>query len=517
MNLYRAIVTVGGFTMLSRIAGFARDILIAAMVGAGPVGDAFFVAFKIPNLFRRLFAEGAFSAAFVPLFSEALTSDGKPAARAFAGEALAALLVALGVLLAVFEIAMPWLMYALAPGFVSDPARFDLAVTLTRITFPYLIFISVVSLLGGVLNSLGKFAAAAATPVLLNLCLIGALLALAPVLPTPGHALAWGVAAAGVAQLAWVTVAVWRVGALPRLRRPRLAPRVRELGRRVLPAAVGSGVAQINIAVDIILASLLPAGSISYLFFADRLTQLPLGVVGAAAGTALLPLLSRHIAAGNEDAASQDSNRAIEVALLLALPAAAALMVAAEPIVRVLFERGAFDPFATRATALAVMAYAAGVPAYVLVKVLSPCFFARGDTRTPVKIAIWALLANIVLNIALMIPLKHAGLALATALSAWLNAGLLAWLLLRRGHLNADARLGRALPRMLLSAAGLGLALWLAAGWLAAPLSGSTGERIGALLALVLGGMVLYGALVQVTGAARLDELRALIHRGPRG
>ena len=514
MNLFRAIATVGAMTMLSRVLGFARDILIAAMVGPGLIGDAFFVAFKIPNLFRRLFAEGAFAAGFVPIFSELSGDQGRDAAREFAAQALAVLVAALVVLVALFEIAMPWLMMGLAPGFVGDAEKFDLVVTLTRITFPYLLFISVVSLLGGVLNSLGKFAAAAATPILLNLALIGSLIGLADILPTAGHALAWGVAGAGVLQLVWLWVATARAGTALGLRRPVLTAKVRELGRLMLPAVVGSGVAQINIAVDIIIASLLATGSISYLFFADRLTQLPLGVIGVAVGTALLPLLSRQLARGDHDGAANSMNRAVETALVLALPAAAALMIAAEPVVRVLFERGAFDAVATHATALAVIAYASGVPAYVMVKVLSPAFFARKDTKTPVRIAIVALVANIVLNLALMGPMGHVGLALATALAAWLNAGALAWVLARRGNWKVDDRLRRRMPRGLLATGGLGLGLWFAVQWLAEPLAGSGAERIPTLALVVVGGLVLYAVLAHVFGAIKFAEIWALARRG---
>ena len=514
MNLFRAIATVGAMTMISRVLGFARDILIAAMVGPGLIGDAFFVAFKIPNLFRRLFAEGAFAAGFVPIFSGLAGTHGAAAAREFAAQALTVLVVVLVVLVALFEIAMPWLMIGLAPGFVGEPEKFDLAVTLTRLTFPYLLFISVVSLLGGVLNSLGKFAAAAAAPILLNLALIGSLIGLADVLPSAGHALAWGVAGAGVLQLVWLWAATARAGMVLGLRRPRLTPKVRELGRLMLPAVVGSGVAQINIAVDIIIASLLATGSISYLFFADRLTQLPLGVIGVAVGTALLPLLSRQLAAGDQDSAGNSLNRAMETALVLALPAAAALMVAAEPVVRVLFERGAFDATSTHATALAVTAYAFGVPAYVMVKVLAPAFFARKDTKTPVRIAIVALVANIVLNLALMGPMAHVGLALATALAAWLNAGALAWVLVRRGHWSADPRLRTRLPRALIATAGLGLGVWVAIGLLAEPLAGSGVQRIGSLAVVVVSGLALYAVLAHLLGAIKLGEVRALARRG---
>ena len=293
MTLIRSIATVGSFTLASRVVGFVRDILIASFLGAGLVSDAFFVAFKVPNFFRRLFAEGAFNAAFVPMFSGLMTTDGREAARAFAGEALAVMVVVLFVFVTALQIAMPWAMYGLAPGFAANPEKFDLAVEFTRLTFPYLLFISLVSLMGGILNSAGRFAAAAATPILLNLTLIGALLLAVPYLPTTGHALAWGVAAAGIIQFVWLLAAMARAGLSIRLPRPRLTPRVKELLRLMLPGVIGAGVVQINLLVDVVIASLLPEGSISFLYFADRVNQLPVGVIGVAVGTALLPLLSR--------------------------------------------------------------------------------------------------------------------------------------------------------------------------------------------------------------------------------
>ncbi|MHA1568061.1 MAG: murein biosynthesis integral membrane protein MurJ, partial [Alphaproteobacteria bacterium] len=462
MGLLRSSAIVGGYTMVSRVLGFLRDILIAALLGAGPVADAFFVAFKFPNFFRRLFAEGAFSAAFVPAFSGHLAEGGTAAARIFAERTLAVLLVVLLALLVAAEIAMPWLMYGMAPGFARDPDKFQLAILFTRITFPYLLFISVVSLMGGVLNSLGRFAAAAATPILLNLVLIGALVLAAPRLPTAGHALAWGLAVAGVLQFLWLAGACARAGMALRLPRPALGSDVKRLLRLMLPGAIGAGVVQINLVVDVILASLLASGSVSYLYYADRVNQLPIGVVGVAVGTALLPLLSRQLRAGETAAAMNSQNRAIEFVLLLGLPAAAALMVIAAPVVSVLFERGAFGADASQATALALVAYGAGLPSFLLIKVLAPGFFAREDTATPVKIGVAAMLANLVLNLILMGPLGHVGIALATTLSGWLNAGALVWLLHRRGHLVLDSRLRGRLPRTLLASAGLAAALLLA-------------------------------------------------------
>ena len=514
MVLLRSITTVGGFTLVSRVLGFLRDILIAAVLGAGAGADVFFVAFKLPNLFRRLFAEGAFSMAFVPLFAGRVEAVGKEAAQQFAEAAFSVLFWTLLVFVIAVELAMPLVMLGFAPGFIGDAAKFDLAVELTRITFPYLLFISLVSLMAGVLNSLGRFAAAAATPILLNLCLIGAILGLARFTSSPGHALAWGVAAAGVVQVLWLYVACGRQGVWLKMPRPRLSPEVRTLLRRMAPVAVGAGVYQINLVIDTVIASLLPAGSISYLFYADRVNQLPLGVLGVAVGTALLPLLSRQVRAGETAAALNSQNRALEISLLLTLPAAAALMVISEPVIRVLFERGQFGPVETAATAAALSVDALGLPAYVMVKALAPGFFAREDTATPVKISVACLVLNLVLNLILMGPFKHVGIAAATVASSWLNAGLLAYVLHRRGHFAIDKRLASRLPRMGLAAAGMGLALYWALGPLGDMLAGTTADRVTGLVVVVGGGMAVFGALAVALGAARPGDLKSLYRGG---
>jgi putative peptidoglycan lipid II flippase len=513
MVLLRSIATVGGFTLISRVLGFLRDILIAAVLGAGAGADVFFVAFKLPNLFRRLFAEGAFSMAFVPMFAGRIEGDGIEAAKAFAEAAFSVLFWALLIFVGVIVLAMPLVMLGFAPGFIGDAAKFDLAVELTRITFPYLLFIALVSLMAGVLNSLGQFAAAAATPILLNLCLIGAILGLANFTETPSHALAWGVAAAGGVQFIWLYAACGRAGVWVRVSFPRLTGDVKVLMKRMAPVAVGAGIYQINLVIDTIIASFLPSGSISYLFFADRVNQLPLGVVGVAVGTALLPLLSRQVQVGDDKAALHSQNRALEFSLLLTLPAAAALMVIAVPVVRVLFERGAFGGPETVATAAALAVYAIGLPAYVAVKTLAPGFFARKDTATPVKIAVVCLLVNLVLNLILMGPFKHVGIAMATVVSSWLNAGLLAYVLHKRGHFVLDDRLRHRLPRIILASAGMTAALALALTPLGGALAGSMTERIAALAALVVGGMAMFGALGWVTGVARPQDLKSL-YRG---
>ncbi|MEP4887126.1 MAG: murein biosynthesis integral membrane protein MurJ, partial [Alphaproteobacteria bacterium] len=482
MPLIRAIATVGGWTMGSRVLGFIRDMFIAAFLGAGQVSDAFFVALQFPNIFRRLFAEGAFNAAFVPLFAGELTEQGRAAAREFAERVFGVMLAILIVLSVLVEIFMPAVMGVVAGGFADEPAKFQMAVDFARLTFPYLLFVSLSAMLGGILNTLEKFAAAAAAPILLNIVLIAALTGVAlGWLPDPGLALSWGVLIAGIGQFVWLAVVCARTGLMPVVPRLVFGPRVKRLFMLMGPGILGAGVYQINVLVGVRLASELPEGSVSFLYFADRVNQLPLGVVGAAVGVALLPLLSRQLRAGETDAARDSQNRAIEFAMLLTLPAAAALLVAADPIVTVLFQRGAFDATDAAATGAALAAFALGLPAYVLIKALVPGFFAREDTVTPVKIAALALVVNVALALSLMPSFAHVGIALATAASAWLNAGLLAALLYRRKLLEPDRRLVMRLGRISFAAMLMAVALWLLAGALASPLERSDPAGVAAL------------------------------------
>lgn len=513
MALLRPIFTVGGLTLASRILGFARDIMVAAILGAGMLADVFFIAFKFPNLFRRLFAEGAFNAAFVPLYVEITEEEGKDKARAFAEQAQAFLLWALLIFIAIVELAMPLFMYLFAPGFATQPEKFDLAVLLTRIAFPYLLFISLATLMAGVMNAMGRFAAAAATPILLNICLIGAVIGLAPLSKTPAHALALGIAVAGLVQFIWMRVFCIQAGMTLRLRRPRLTPQLKQMLRRIVPAAIGAGAYQVNLLIDTIIASFLPTGSISYLFFAERINQLPLGVIGVAVGTALLPLLSRQLRAGQATEAMNSQNRALEFALILTLPAAAALMAIAGPVIAVLFERGAFGPQEVKATAAALSVYAAGLPAYVLVKAAAPGFFARGDTATPVKIGVATMVINLILNLTLMGPLLHVGIAMASAVSSWFNAGILIAILMRRGHFKLDKRLISRLPRMTAASMGVAAFLTVAAPWLQTMLAGEVSERIIALAALVSGGLLTFALLAHVLGIAELNDFKRFMKK----
>lgn|SRR5690606_26041741 len=514
MSLLKSVATVGGYTMISRVLGFLRDILMAAILGAGPVADAFFVAFRIPNMFRRLVAEGAFSAAFIPLFARKLEQEGKEPALEFASHALAILIGFLLIFSSLFMIFMPFMMQFLAPGFEMEGLRFELAVDYTRITFPYLLAMAIVALLGGVLNAFYKFAAMAAAPILLNIILIAfLLLGIGRTDSDVGMLLSIGVALAGLAQVVFLIIACWRAEARVPLRRPRFNADIRRLFRLMLPGILGAGVMQINILVGTIIASYLAAGAISYLYYADRVYQLPLGVIGIAVGTALLPMLSRQLRSGEETTALHSMNRAIELSMLLTLPATAALIVIPEEIIAALFRHGEFTAAASEATAMALLAFASGLPAYVLVKILAPGFFAREDTTSPVVVGVLAMLLNVGLSLLFIQTLAHVGIALATSLSSWFNVIALFFLLRRRGHYRADARLLRRL-------AGIGLASLLMAGGLALAryylgplLADDLGARIVLLALLVAGGMALYAAAILLFGGARPQEVKNMLKR----
>ncbi|MCP4395462.1 MAG: murein biosynthesis integral membrane protein MurJ [Alphaproteobacteria bacterium] len=470
MSLIRSIATVSSFTMISRVTGFVRDMVIANFLGAGLAADAFFVALKFPNLFRRFFAEGAFNAAFVPIYSGELESDkskkiGSEKAKKFSNEAFSILALILLVFVILFEIAMPWAIYMIAPGFADNSEKIALATELSQITFPFLLFISLVSLLSGVLNSVGKFAAAAATPVILNLCMILSLFLLTPFVGSHARALAFGVSIAGVLQLLWLMAQAKRSGVCPRFVKPKFSPNVKLLFKRVIPGIMGAGVYQINLLIDTILVSFIANGAVSWLYYANRLNQLPLGVVGAAVGTALLPLLSRQIKVaaengGDETEIKKTQNRALVFSMLITVPATVGLIALASPIVSLLFERGAFGEKETQMTAVAMIALTAGLPAYVLAKVFAPNFFARGDTKTPVKIATAAMGMNVVLNLILMFPFGHVGIAAATSISAWFSV-LVYWIALkRRGYLKFDKELIVSLIKIIFCSLIMWGALW---------------------------------------------------------
>lgn len=510
MNLLRNFATVGAATMVSRGLGFVRDILIASAFGTGPIADAFFVAFKLPNLFRRLFAEGAFNSAFVPLFARSLEEDGEAGARRFAEEILAAFLTVLILFTIAAEILMPLLVHLLAPGFGEAEEKFAATVDFSRITFPYLLLISLVAFLSGILNTFGKFAVAAFAPVLLNIVLITSLVLIA-LLGTgqsylSGTILSIAVSIAGLVQLVALMIALKRMGFSVPLIRPRMTGNVRRLVRLGIPGVVAGGITQLNIMIGTIIASF-SASAVSYLYYADRIYQLPLGVVGIAIGVALLPDLSRQLRSGDHDGVHHTQNRALEFSLVLTLPAAAALVVIAGPIVQVLFERGAFSAASTAATAPALAAFGLGLPAFVLIKVFSPGFFAREDTATPMWFAGIGMVVNVVGSLALFPFLAHVGIAIATSVAGWVNALLLGVTLWRRGYFAADVLLLKRLPLILLSALIMSVVIWLAAEGLATWLTAEALLlRASALAAIVaLGGLVFFSAC-QFTGAVDLKR-----------
>jgi putative peptidoglycan lipid II flippase len=518
MSLYRNFLSVGGLTLLSRIAGFVRDALMAAVLGTGPTADAFFAAFRFPNLFRRLFAEGAFNTAFVPMFSGALERDGPDRALDLAARIMSWLVAMLVVVTILAEIFMPQLMIAFVPGFVDDQEKFDLTVLLTRIMFPYLACMSLMAAYGAILNSLGRFFAAAFAPVILNIVNIAAMIPLVTFwVQDPANAAIWvGVAtmAGGLAQLWLVWSAIRRADFVPAFRLPRLDPEVRRFWVLAVPAILTGGITQINIFVGTIIASGAD-NAISILNYADRLYQLPLGIIGIAIGTVLLPELSRHLKGGRDKEARATQDQSLLIAMLLSMPAATALIAMAEPIVRVLFQRGAFDALATTQTAQALIAFSTGLPAYVLIRVLQPGYFAREDTITPTVFAGISVVANIGLSLLLFPSLVHVGIAIATSASSWLNAALLALFLVRRGHFALTGGEWRKHLLILAISGIMGGVLYILSTRGAARMATSAPiwEQIGVLGVLVAFGMIVYFTLVHISGAQPLGLLLRRMRR----
>ena len=513
IRLMAGFFTVGIWTLLSRVMGFVRDILIASFLGTGPVAEAFLVAFSLPNLFRRFFAEGAFNMAFVPMFSKKVEGGDDPAK--FAQDAFVGMAGLLIVFTAIGIVAMPALVAAMASGFMADE-RFDLAVTYGRIAFPYILFISLSALLSGVLNATGRFVAAAATHVLLNVIFILALVGTA-IFGTPdnlniGQSLAWAVPVAGVAQLALVFIAARRAGFPMKLKMPKLTPDLKKLALIAAPAALAGGVVQINLLVGRQVASFFD-GAVAWLNYADRLYQLPLGVVGIAIGVVLLPDLSRKLRAGNDAGGRDAFNRASELSLALTIPAAIALVAIPIPLVGVLFQRGAFTADDTAATAFAVAIYGLGLPAFVLQKTLQPLFFAREDTKRPFYYALAAMIVNLVLAIGLSIPLGFIAAAIATTATGWAMVGLLMWGARSMGDAaRFDARFKSRILRIIGASVAMGAILMVAA-IILGPMLGLATWRYLALLILIAIGVVGYFGIGHLIGAFRLGEFRRALRR----
>ena len=512
------ILTVGGYTLLSRLTGFLRDIMLAAIIGAGPVADAFFVAFRLPNHFRAIFAEGAFNSAFIPAYARVRTEQGAGAAEQFGDRIFTLLFASQIVLLALALVFTPQAIELLAPGFSREPQQFALAVSLTRITFPYLLLITLVTLWSGILNALHRFAAAAAAPILLNVTMM-ATLALAYWFPSVGYAAAWGVLISGFLQALLVGGDTLFMGVMTSFRALRWDKDVQRFFKALLPATLGSAGTQLALFADTIIASFLSAGAISALYYADRIDQLPIGVIGIAVGTVLVPEMTHRLASGDEAGAQATQNRAIEFALLLALPCVVAFLVVPGLIMRALFMRGAFTAADAHAAALTLMAYTVGLIPFILIRSVVAPFLARGDTATPVKAALIGTAVNIVCKIALMFPLAQVGLALATSIGAWLNFILVLYFAARARLIAPDAELKMTLIKLAAATIVLALVLALAAPVVMATLSSWARFRDESALAVLVGiGAVVYGGLVVVMlGRRWLSLLRgtAPLHATP--
>jgi putative peptidoglycan lipid II flippase len=490
------ILTVGGLTLVSRLTGFIRDIMLAALLGAGPVADAFFVAFRLPNHFRAIFAEGAFNAAFIPAYARVRTQGGAESARLFGDRIFTLLLTTQVVMLALALVFTPQVIDLLAPGFSREPHQFELAVSLTRITFPYLLLITLVTLWGGILNALHRFAAAAAAPILLNLSMM-ATLAFAAVFGGAAYAAAWGVLISGILQALLVGGDTLRAGAFTRFRALRVNDDIRRFFKALVPATIGSAGTQLALFADTIIASFLATGAISALYYADRIDQLPIGVIGIAVGTVLLPEMTRRIAAGDEGGARSAQNRAIEFALLLAVPCIVAFLVAPEVIMRGLFMRGRFTAEDAHAAALTLMAYTIGLIPFVLIRSVVAPFLARGDTLTPMKAALLGTAVNIACKVALMGALAQVGLALATSIGAWINFLIVLYLAARKGFIASDAKLKSSIAKIVTAGVVMALVLLFAFPLAASALSSLPRFRdVAELIVLTLLGGAVYGALV---------------------
>ncbi len=499
-GLLRSSLVVGIMTMLSRVLGLARDVVVAGYFGSTASADAFFVAFKIPNFLRRLFAEGAFSQAFVPVLSEYRTQRSFGDVRELVSRVSGTLAGTLVLVTVVGVLSAPLLIRLFAPGFISEPEKLALAGEMLRITFPYLLLISLTALAGSILNTYGRFAVPAFTPVLLNLSLIGSTLLLTPWFAEPVMALAWGVAIAGISQLLLQVPFLLQIRLLPA---PKWGPQhegTRRIMKLMIPALFGVSVSQINLLLDTVLASFLQTGSVSWLYYSDRLSELPLGVFGIAIATVILPSLSTRHAEADGRHFSRTLDWAIRLVLLIGVPAAVALFILAGPLIATLFDYGEMTDRDVLMAAMSLKAYSLGIIAFMLIKVLAPGYFARQDTKTPVKIAIKAMVANMIFNLTLVFPLQHAGLALATTMSAFLNAGLL-YRGLKRSDVYQPANgwlvyFARLLVANLAMAATL---FWLAADiekWLA----WSLWERVSQTGLLVLSGILVYMIVLLVTG-----------------
>ncbi len=502
-SLLKSLTKVGSNTLLSRLLGFARDLVLAHVFGADAKTDAFFVAFKIPNFWRRLFAEGSFSVAFIPILAEYKGKRSFPELKQLVDHVAGTLGGILLIVTLIGVLGAPLLVMLFAPGFIGTEGKLELAADMLRLTFPYLLFISLTAFAGGILNTYGRFGVSAFTPVLLNVVLIVSALWLSPLMTEPITALAWGVLIAGILQFAFQLPFLQQLKLLPRF---RFAPKdegVRRIMKLMLPAIFGVSVTQINLLLDVLIASFLQEGSISWLYYSDRLMEFPLGILGIALATVILPSLSHKHAAESTEGFSQTLNWALRWVLLLGLPAAVGLLLLAGPMIATLFQSAVFDATDVAMSQRSLMAYSLGLVPFILIKVLAPGYYARQDTKTPVKIAVISMVTNMVLNIILVFPLAHAGLALATTLSACLNATLLFRGLRREGVYHPESDWGWLILRGLVASVAMGLLLYWGVGSLDSWLGTSIWERALALLGWVLAGGAIYFIVLYLLGIRR--------------
>lgn len=513
MKLLKAMATIASFTMLSRIAGMVRDMLTAAILGVGPLTDAFFVALKLPNLFRRVAGEGAFSVSFIPLYSKTIEQEGEEEAAKFAGEIFSIMAITLSIFSVLVMIGMPWIIHGIAPGFQHGSERYDLAVTLTRLTFPYLLLMSLTALFGGMLNTHGKFAPFAAAPIIFNLTLIFSILAVVELFPTAGHAMAFGVTVSGVLQLVMMIYFIRRHHILFHFRKPAFSKKSKKFFKLMGPGILSAGIFQINLFVDMMLASLLPAGAISYLYYADRLNQLPLSMVGIAVGSALLPMLSKSLASNNVAESKDLFNRSLEFCFFVAIPAAVALLIVPYQMVTTLFEHGKFSAHDTLQTSYVLMGYGVGLPAYVASKIFMTAFWAHHDTVTPVKIAVITTLSNVMLSLLLIGLLGVAGIAVSTGLVGWLQVYLLHRKLKGNDAMEFDGRLRIVFPKITICACLMAIVLSILSYVLQPYFIQALPIKILALLALLGGGAIIYALSIHATGVLKFNDIRKYLKK----
>ena len=520
MSLFKSIATFGSFTFLSRITGFLRDMVLARYLGAGIISDAFFVSFKLPNLFRSLFAEGAFTSAFVPIVSQKLC-DSQKDANEFSSSAISVLAFFLTIFVIIIEIIMPYVVLILAPGFAENPSQLALATTLSRITFPFLLFISIVSFQSGILSALGRFAAPASAPIILNLLMVASVFIFVPFAPTAAHGIAVSITFAGLIEILWLAYFLRKEGIKislnPNIKKLLKLPDIRTLFKRMGPGILGSGIYQINVMVSTIIASLVAPGAISWLYYADRIQQLPIGVVGAAISVALLPIISTHIKKEDHQAAFHAQDRAFEFGAMLSIPAMIAIMILAKPITNILFQHGKFGEFETEMTSIAIMGYVVGLPFIIAVKSMAPNFFARGDTKTPVKYGFISFITNISFAVLLAIPFGHVGIVLGAAISSFVSFLFYYFGLKKRNYWHIEKPLIIQIIKIIFCAIIMGLALqasifylnhsytnWLVLGFF---------HKLLLFMGLCFIGLATFGLSAKITGVINIAQIKKAIKK----